>query len=163
MLALHCCPLSGYASDVRSTSSVWSTKNQMHPITDPPHRGPVMRRGSHGISSTCTEIMIIRHRHMTHQIMRGSEMARKGQAGSKINNNLREYQRTKCLQRLYKGEDIRADSRYAPSQWETALLCNDVSYWLDASLESGLILGLLPANERRLYFVTTSLIGWVQA
>ena len=28
---------------------------------------------------------------------------------------------------------------------------------------AGLILGLLPANERRRYFVTTSLIGWVQA
>ena len=27
---------------------------------------------------------------------------------------------------------------------------------------SGLILGLLPANERRRYFVTTSLIGWAQ-
>ena len=26
----------------------------------------------------------------------------------------------------------------------------------------GLILGLQPANERRCYFVTTSLIGWVQ-
>ena len=26
---------------------------------------------------------------------------------------------------------------------------------------SGLILGLHPANERRRYFVTTSLIGWV--
>ena len=26
-----------------------------------------------------------------------------------------------------------------------------------------LILGLRPANERRRYFVTTSLIGWVQA
>ena len=31
-----------------------------------------------------------------------------------------------------------ADSRFAPSQWEMALLCNDVSYWLDASLESAL-------------------------
>ena len=30
----------------------------------------------------------------------------------------------------------RADSRFAPSQWETALLCNDVSHWLDANLES---------------------------
>ena len=29
-----------------------------------------------------------------------------------------------------------ADSRFAPSQWETALLCNDVSHWLSASLES---------------------------
>ena len=28
---------------------------------------------------------------------------------------------------------------------------------------SGLILGLRRANERRRYFVTTSLIGWVQA
>ena len=33
-----------------------------------------------------------------------------------------------------------ADSRYAPSQWETALLCNDVSHWLGASLESALLL-----------------------
>ena len=28
--------------------------------------------------------------------------------------------------------------------------------------ESRLILGLRPANERRRYFVTTSLIGWVR-
>ena len=32
----------------------------------------------------------------------------------------------------------RADSRFVPSQWETALLCNDVSHWLGASLESAL-------------------------
>ena len=32
----------------------------------------------------------------------------------------------------------RADSRFAPSQWETALLCNDVSHWLGLSLESAL-------------------------
>ena len=32
----------------------------------------------------------------------------------------------------------RADSRIAPSQWETALLCNSVSHWLGASLESAL-------------------------
>ena len=31
-----------------------------------------------------------------------------------------------------------ADSRFAPSQLETALLCNDVSHWLGASLESTL-------------------------
>ena len=35
---------------------------------------------------------------------------------------------------------IRAESRFAPSQWETALLCNDVSHWLGANLESALIL-----------------------
>ena len=34
----------------------------------------------------------------------------------------------------------RADSRFAPSQWETALLCNNVSHWLGASLESVLLL-----------------------
>ena len=32
----------------------------------------------------------------------------------------------------------RADSRFAPNQWETALLCIDVSHWLGASLESAL-------------------------
>ena len=30
----------------------------------------------------------------------------------------------------------RADSRFAPSRCKTALLCNDISHWLDASLES---------------------------
>ena len=30
----------------------------------------------------------------------------------------------------------RADSRFVPSQWETVLLCNDVSHWLGASPES---------------------------
>ena len=34
------------------------------------------------------------------------------------------------------GIRFRAYSRFAPSQWETALLCNDVSHWLGASLES---------------------------
>ena len=33
----------------------------------------------------------------------------------------------------------------------------------DANHNAGLILGLRPVNERRRYFVTTSLIGWVQA
>ena len=30
---------------------------------------------------------------------------------------------------------FRADSRFAPSQWETTLLCNDVSHWLGTRLE----------------------------
>ena len=38
----------------------------------------------------------------------------------------------------------RADSRFAPSQWETALLCNDVSHWLGANLESALNAHLFP-------------------
>ena len=32
-----------------------------------------------------------------------------------------------------------AEFRFAPSQWESALLCNGVSHWLDASLESPLL------------------------
>ena len=32
----------------------------------------------------------------------------------------------------------RADSRFVPSQWEMALVCNNVSHWLGASLESAL-------------------------
>ena len=35
----------------------------------------------------------------------------------------------KCL-------NVRADSRFVPSQWEMALFWNDVSHWLGASLES---------------------------
>ena len=33
---------------------------------------------------------------------------------------------------------VQADSRLAPSKWETALLRNDVSHWLGSSLESAL-------------------------
>ena len=33
-----------------------------------------------------------------------------------------------------------AHSRFAPSQWESALLCNNISHWLGASLESALTL-----------------------
>ena len=33
---------------------------------------------------------------------------------------------------------ISTDSRFAPSQCETALLCNDVSHWLGTSLEAAL-------------------------
>ena len=31
---------------------------------------------------------------------------------------------------------FRAESRFAPSQWETVLLCNDASHWLGANQES---------------------------
>ena len=30
----------------------------------------------------------------------------------------------------------RADSRFVPSQWETALICNDISHWLGTHIES---------------------------
>ena len=35
---------------------------------------------------------------------------------------------------------LRADSRLAPSQWETSLQSNPVSHWLGTNLESALIL-----------------------
>ena len=44
-------------------------------------------------------------------------------------------------QQLLRGEEWpneRADSRFAPSQWETALPCNNVSHWPGANLESAL-------------------------
>ena len=43
------------------------------------------------------------------------------------------------------GSILRTDSRFAPSQWEMALLCNDVSHWLGASLESSLYVELITA------------------
>ena len=46
-------------------------------------------------------------------------------------------------------------SRLKPAAWNQAFLAH-ISH-------SELILGLRPANERRLYFVTPSLIGWAQA
>ena len=41
--------------------------------------------------------------------------------------------------RTHRRTITRADSRFAPSQWATALLYNDVSHWLGASLEAALI------------------------
>ena len=35
---------------------------------------------------------------------------------------------------------IKAGSRFVPNQWETSLLCNDVSHWLGANLESALVI-----------------------
>ena len=35
-------------------------------------------------------------------------------------------------------QDSRADSMFAPSQWETSLQSNDVSHWLGANIESAL-------------------------
>ena len=43
-----------------------------------------------------------------------------------------------CLPDLQSQKKSRTDFRFAPSQLETALLCNDVSHWLGANLESAL-------------------------
>ena len=55
-------------------------------------------------------------------------------------SSLRLFCRTISHANVYKGRD---DSRFTPSQWETALLCNDVSHWLDISLDTALGLALL--------------------
>ena len=41
----------------------------------------------------------------------------------------------------------RADSMFVPSQWEMELLCNNVSHWLGASLESGLHPSLIQSSN----------------
>ena len=50
---------------------------------------------------------------------------------------------------------FRADSRFPPSQWEAALLCNDDSYWLGTSLESALY-SLRIAKKMMLVYVWDS-------
>ena len=47
---------------------------------------------------------------------------------------------------------VRADSRFAPTQWETALLCNGVSQWLCVSLE--------PALSSNIHIEIQVSIGW---
>ena len=42
---------------------------------------------------------------------------------------------------------IRADSRFMPSQWEMALLCNDISHWLGTNLESALYYATLASSQ----------------
>ena len=48
------------------------------------------------------------------------------------------YQNTPSHLLMWMYTFSRADSRFAPRQWETALLCDDVSHWLGANLESAL-------------------------
>ena len=63
---------------------------------------------------------------------------------------------------------VRADSRFAPSQWETPLLCNDVSHWLGLYLESALaVMNCSACSEpifllwlKKVTYVISPLIGW---
>ena len=60
------------------------------------------------------------------------------------------------------GSVYRADSRFAPSQWETALLCNDISHWLGASLETALntwIIHFPPSGVWARYY--SSRLTWI--
>ena len=52
---------------------------------------------------------------------------------------------------FWPGAYIRDHYRFMPSQWETVLLCNDVSHWLGASQESALFPHfLMPLTLRHL-------------
>ena len=53
-------------------------------------------------------------------------------------------QKTKAFNFVFKVVHnlCRADSRFVPSQWETALFCNVVSHWLGANLEPALCMHL---------------------
>ena len=55
---------------------------------------------------------------------------------------------------------IMAASWFAPSQWETVLLCNDVSHWLGASLESALLAYLYFIPLMKMYYAISSKCQW---
>ena len=58
----------------------------------------------------------------------------------KIGQHLNKTKRNKMLICAYIIRLLyRAGFRFTPSQWEMALLCNKVSHWLGASLESALL------------------------
>ena len=67
---------------------------------------------------------------------------------------------TAIILELYCKIIYRTDPRFAPSQWETVLLCNDVSHWLGASLESILNLCVMsrlqPVNKHTWHPVALS-------
>ena len=54
---------------------------------------------------------------------------------------------------------LKADSRFAPSQWEMALFCNDASHWLAASLESALYAGFCCGRRRSISSISPSRMG----
>ena len=66
----------------------------------------------------------------------------------------------RCLQNISHFEQAamkwrvinRADSRFAPSQWETLLQSNTVSHWLGTNLESALV---------NLHFRPPSVLAWL--
>ena len=48
---------------------------------------------------------------------------------------------------IWVSQRYRADSKFVPSQWETSLQSNAVFHWLDAKLESALIVYPLPEQD----------------
>ena len=55
----------------------------------------------------------------------------------------------------------RSDTRCVPSQWETAVLCNDVSHWLRASLE--LVDSRFAPNQWEMALVCNDVSHWLGA
>ena len=53
----------------------------------------------------------------------------------KIHDPLLPHGKDNDEEQISSTKNIRADTRFVLSQWETALLCNDVFHWLGASLE----------------------------
>ena len=73
----------------------------------------------------------------------GISVGRRGQARVEQCDMMDLQYGVRCLQNTKVSviiqQSLRADSRFAPSQWETPLLCNDVSHWLGTNLESTLV------------------------
>ena len=68
---------------------------------------------------------------------------------------------TNCARRLESWQvHYTPDSRLAPSQWETGLLCNDISHWLGASLESALHYIFVPTMPIPLAVTAKGMMGW---
>ena len=98
----------------------------------------------------------------------------------RIHNVLFVINTTSCWTNSRRAGDLtRIDAHVTPLQWwtttktfnrgwlsETIQMCKQNAIWKyrvnSVLFCAGLILGLRPANERRRYFVTTSLIGWAQ-
>ena len=56
----------------------------------------------------------------------------------------------------------RADARFAPSQWETALPCNDISHWLGTNLESALGTQLILSHLWHCYWCYFNVNGMLE-
>ena len=74
------------------------------------------------------------------------------------------YLRAQLIRRIREGVIYRycygrtLENRFAPSQWETALLCTDVSHWLGTSLESALKICMWPLEIH----MVRALVHWLK-
>ena len=96
-----------------------------------------MTRDSHSLwRLRCTKL------HLVQWLMMAIRMKYGAIIEGKYSQDLTKHNICSILSLLYSWtiywQHYRADSRFAPSQWEMALLCNNVSYWLGANLESAL-------------------------